>query len=149
MKILTATHRLNGGDRGAFNATIPFDRLYPTIKHGWYSQDYARVKEHVEKSGLIYPIVVWETNVREWLKMHNAQPNDILAPPIGMCRNGEYKVLLVMCGNNRLQAAKDLGYDYIDAIVCYEREEVSNQCKRQREAWRLLQQGKSQKEQTQ
>lgn len=136
MKVLTAKSKIKAGTLAAYRATVPMDQLNPTIKWGWHPDNYQDIITSIKNDGLDHPIVVWETTVGEWLKMSNAQPEDIIGPPMGLNRNPSRPVLLIMCGNNRFNAAKELGYDYIDVIICNSKEEVNVWCKLQRKDWR-------------
>lgn len=137
MKILTAKAKDNSGTNICYRALVPIAKLHPIIKWGWHPDNYQDIITSIREHGLDHPLVVWETTVAEWLKMSNAQPEDIIGPPMGLNRNPSKPVLLVMCGNNRLNSAKELGYDYIDVIICKEREEVSKRCSAQRKDWRV------------
>lgn len=137
MKILVAKNKMVSGTNIAYPALVPMAKLHPTIKWGWHPDNYQDIITSIKEHGLDHPIVIWETTVEEWLKMSNAQPADIIGPPMGFNRNPTKPVLLVMCGNNRLNAAKELGYDYIDVIICKNKEEVNKWCGKQRKDWRV------------
>jgi len=135
MKILTAKWRMRKGDLSARAGTVHVDRLFHSIEPKWYPEDFDKIKASIEKDGMEFPIIIWETTNQEWLAWHNGNP-DLRGPSLLDNKNPTKKVMLVMCGNNRLAAAKELGYDYIDVIMCFDKGVCSEWCSKQRKWWK-------------
>ena len=101
-----------------------------------HPDNHEDIKRSMLQKGMNYPIVVWYTQVGEWIGLANLDttgeflyPDETFAP--------EDYVYLVMCGCNRLQIAVDLGYESIECIVCDTRKEVSEWAGIMRKQWRL------------
>lgn len=114
---------------------VKVDDLYPTAPAKIHPEFYDRVKESIKAAGLLRPIVVWYTQVANWRKMHSLS-KDILPPPDNLSNYDE--VMLVMCGNNRLKIAKELGMTEVDCVICTTEYEVSEVCTRQRKEWKSM-----------
>lgn len=127
MKILRAKD-------SAFTEIIPIDSLHPTILFGWYEGDYENIKRSIETIGLLNPIVVWQTTPQQWKEWRGNSP-DLLPVPDYLFELKYKSVYLVMCGNNRLQVAKDLGYDHVEVRRYTNTNDVSLECNRQRKSW--------------
>jgi len=72
----------------------------------------AKIKDSIEKEGLLYPILLMKTKLHIWKgfvdKKYNLR-SKIVAPII----KGKYH-FVVRVGNQRVKIAKELGYSYID-----------------------------------
>ena len=109
-------------------------QLYPVVSFDQYNA----ILQDIQDNGMQFPIVIWETVGKYWRKwVRFTDPELINYPPETL---GDFQpVLLVMCGNNRFQAAKHLNYDAIDCVLCTEREEINKLCGIMREHWRAQQ----------
>ena len=113
------------------STSVPVDMLNPACKIHC-EDNYAKIKESMEREGLRYPLVVLNTTVGEWKKLHEESPDAILPCP------GDFltaRCLIVMIGNNRLKAAQEMGVDEIDCIVVDDRMEVNPLAKIMRGDW--------------
>ncbi len=72
-----------------------------------------------------YPLVCWATTIdfynNKFLKSTPKEMRDRLLPPNVI---GEKYVIMIKGGNNRYQAARDLGYDTIDCIIFNNQEDA-------------------------
>ena len=89
--------------------------LFPPVEVEDGEDFFEPLKEDISTNGLIHPIVVvpitkelttrWEGRMSMWLREH----------PINW--NEDNTQLSVIVGNNRYEAAKQLGYKYIDCVL--------------------------------
>ena len=72
----------------------------------------------IRDEGMRYPLVCWVADLdfynNKFLKSTPQEMRERLPPPNVI---GEKYVVLIKGGNNRYQAAKDLGYDTIDCVI--------------------------------
>jgi hypothetical protein len=100
----------------------------------FHKEQYDKIKQSIEENGMEHPIIVLRTNYRGWRILAGGTP-ELKQPPKGADPDGV--VHLVMCGNNRVRAAKELGYQSIEGVSCQTTEEVNKLCKLQRNDWRM------------
>lgn len=129
LKALSDTMQPGVKMRGVVNLQM----LRPTIRHHYYEGDYEAIAESLEQ-GMLFPIVVWETTVGEW-ETWAAESQELISPPTSLLKNKEKPVLLVMCGNNRLEWARENGYSHIDTCICRDKNDISRLCTAQRKGW--------------
>lgn len=89
---------------------------------------YNKIKQSIIDEGMKKPIVVVPTLISDWAIMYDINPKLYAPPelPYGIVVNR------VACGHNRLQAAKELGYRYIEAYIAKDISDGSAVCKYQR-----------------
>lgn len=116
---------------------LPVSVLHPSIAHGVHTDNYNRIKDSIKQDGLKWPLVCWVTDAYHWHEWAEKNTKDLIGPTKEMlAKKIAQRVYVVMCGNNRLQAAKELGVDHIEVIFLKELEEVSKCCSQQRKDWR-------------
>lgn len=113
---------------------VPISSLY-SLYVVQESKEYEDVLYSVERIGLEYPVVALKCTVQEWYDTAWNE-NDFHKPPADLPRDQE--VLLVMCGNQRLHAAQELGYDRISTIICTDKQEINELCGTMRDYWRKI-----------
>lgn len=109
--------------------------LHPTAPANLHPEFYDRVYNHVIEHGMQHPLVVLECSVQEWATMCRLSP-DLLPPPPHL-RGGDI-VYLIMCGNNRYEIAKNLGWEEVECVIETSREKTSQLCIKQRKEWKNL-----------
>lgn len=96
--------------------------LFPASRI-FYPDLLERVKDSINNDGLYYPLVCnvldWSTWEKEW------KQTPILNPPPDVKQDSYIRVY---CGNNRLEALKQLGYTHADCIICDSRFEAEDVC---------------------
>lgn len=106
---------------------MEIDNIYPHVEiHS--TKFYTQVKASIVEEGMQKPIVIVPTSIEDWAHMYDINPKLIPPPdfPYGTVVNR------VACGHNRLQAAKELGYKFIDVYVARTIREGSAVCQSQR-----------------
>lgn len=73
---------------------------------------YVEVLESIRTEGLYNPIIVLEISREEWMQ-DTFFDKDMLTPP----KDGPELRRRVQVGNNRLYALRELGFEYVEAIV--------------------------------
>jgi len=112
---------------------LPVDMMNPACKIHC-EDNYAKIKESVQKEGLKYPLIVLNTTFGEWKEFHEESPEAILPCPSNYM---EARCFMVMIGNNRLKVAQEMGVEEIDCIVVNDRREVNALAKVMREDWNV------------
>lgn len=110
---------------------ISVDLLNPACKIHC-ADNYAKIKDSIEREGLRYPLVVLNTTVGTWRDLHEENPDATLPCPGNFLKARCY---MVMIGNNRLKAAQEMGVEEIDCIVVDDRMEVNALAKVMRGDW--------------
>lgn len=113
-------------------------KLYQTSPAKVHVDNYCAIRKSIAEEGMVEPLVVWETTASEWLNWYNLNYPNIIGPPQDLIRNPTAKVYLVMCGNNRMEIAREAGYDYISCIIKQNKEECSKICNNQRKYWKTV-----------
>ena len=108
---------------------VELDSLSPIV----YPDNYQNIKKSMQQRGMDFPIVVLDTTIGGWRGIVATDSSGELLHPDD--RETDEHSYLVMCGNNRLQAAKELGYDHIECIVCKTRGEVHRWATMMRKQW--------------
>jgi ParB-like chromosome segregation protein Spo0J len=89
----------------------------------------SKIGDSIKEFGMQNPVVVVSMTIKRWQELKEYNP-DILSPPEGV---GDNTVFQVRCGNNRVRAARQLGYDTIDCIVVEKMQDSNSLCLQQRE----------------
>jgi len=88
-----------------------------------------KIEDSIKHHGMQNPVVVVPITIGRWRDLKEYNP-DILPPPEGAV---DKVVMQVRCGNNRVRAARTLGYDTIDCIVVKKMQDSNSLCLQQRE----------------
>jgi hypothetical protein len=122
MKTLSAKNEV---ETSGVRIGLPVSKLYPSIASD--PSIMPDLSHSIATEGMLFPIIVWECDVADWLLWSNPVP-ELLRPPLELMKNPTQKVMVVKCGNNRLEYAKIRRYDAIDCILTASREETSRLC---------------------
>lgn len=122
MKTLTAKNEVaTSGQR----LSLPLESLHTTRDTD--HKLMINLSHSIATGGMLQPIIVWDCDVADWLVWANPVP-ELHRPPTEMIKNPTMRVLLVKCGNNRVEYARIMGYEAIDCILTPNKEETSRLC---------------------
>lgn len=97
-------------------------------------EEHESIMMSIQEEGLLNPPVVCWLTGKEWESM--ALLSDIRPPPMHVLERPEDKYPVVMCGNNRVRAARTLGYKTVECLALTNRRKVSYVCGTQRRSWK-------------
>ena len=105
VKVLAANNKLSN------TVILPIDDLHLMVGIENTSIQ-TKVEDSLRQIGMEYPVIVVKMNGVEWWEEKVDFNPDILSPPYIY---GEYN--RVQCGNNRVRAARELGFTHIECIL--------------------------------